>query len=113
MKVITKLVNIMDEEFALITDKHNDTKYYGTIPYSELDDNMCLVRQLNGHDMAISLESVEQAIYNRECQIKIDRYKAEGHSKVEVMMFIIHDYSTENWDMKKFEELNTLLNKGE
>ncbi len=62
MTVITKKVVIENEEFVLIKDNSANGVYYGTIPYSELDENGKLKRQLNGYDMAIVLlsDSVER-----------------------------------------------------
>mgnify|MGYP003315024100 CR=1 FL=1 len=55
----------------------------------ELDENGILKRTLNGHEMSISFLNVADALVQREHQIKIDRYKAEGHTKEEVMMFML------------------------
>ena len=51
MKVVVKRVVIENEEFALIKDTCERGVYYGTIPYSELDENGKLQRRLNGYDM--------------------------------------------------------------
>lgn len=70
--------------------------YYGTIPYSELDENGKLKRQLNGYDMAIVFETsahVESAMYKaikeRQRRIPLDRFIAEGHTKEEIIQFIL------------------------
>ncbi len=98
MTVITKKVVIENEEFVLIKDNSANGVYYGTIPYSELDENGKLKRQLNGYDMAIVLlsDSVERnesplvsAIKERQRRIPLDRFIAEGHTKEEIIQFIL------------------------
>lgn len=108
MKVLTKVVSIEGQEFVLVSDERNDTTYYGTIPYSELDENGMLKRELNGHEMCISLESVGAALENRTKRIMVDKYEAEGHTKAEVLMFILNGYSTEGWDQETFDEVKAL-----
>ena len=108
MKVLTKHVNIENEEFALITDKYEGRTYYGTIPYSEVDENGRLKRQLNGFDMCISFLNIADALKERTNRIKTVRYEAEGHSKAEVLMFVASGYSTENWDMEMFEKIKAI-----
>ena len=96
MKVIVKRVVIENEEFVLIRDNSEHGLYYGTIPYSELDENGKLKRQLNGYDMAIVFETaahVESAMYKaikeRQRRIPLDRFIAEGHTQEEIMQFIL------------------------
>ncbi len=96
MTVITKKVVIENEEFVLIKDNSANGVYYGTIPYSELDENGKLKRQLNGYDMAIVFETaahVESAMYKaikeRQRRIPLDRFIAEGHTKEEIIQFIL------------------------
>jgi hypothetical protein len=98
MTVITKKVVIENEEFVLIKDNSANGVYYGTIPYSELDENGKLKRQLNGYDMAIVLlsDSVERnesplvsAIKERQRRIPLDRFITEGHTKEEIIQFIL------------------------
>ena len=98
MKVIVKKVVIENEEFVLIKDNSANGVYYGTIPYSELDENGKLKRQLNGYDMAIVLlsDSVERnesplvsAIKERQRRIPLDRFITEGHTKEEIIQFIL------------------------
>lgn len=82
MKVITKCVNIENEEFVLILDEHEGRKYFGTIPYTELDENGKMKRALNGFEIAISFKSIADAIERRKENIKIERlvnaYMKEG-----------------------------------
>ncbi len=98
MTVITKKVVIENEEFVLIKDNSANGVYYGTIPYSELDENGKLKRRLNGYDMAIVFlnDSVERnesplvsAIKERQRRIPLDRFIAEGHTKEEIIHFIL------------------------
>lgn len=112
MKVLTKHVNLMGEEFVLISDKSADGKtYFATIPYYEIDSAGRLKRLLNGFDMCISFKDTAEALENRINQIKVDRFKAEGFNEVEVMMFILSGYTAHNWDMELFEKLKQSFNK--
>jgi hypothetical protein len=108
MKVLTKVVIIENEEFALITDEYEGKKYYGTIPYSETDENGRLKRVLNGFDMCISFESIEDALEERTNRIKLERFRAEGHTKAEEMMFVVSGYTTDNWDMEMFTRVKEI-----
>lgn len=110
MKVLTKNVNLMGEEFVLISDKTADGKtYFATIPYSELDSEGRMKRALNGFEMCLSFNTVAEALENRTNQIKVDRFKAEGFSKAEVMMFIASGYTAHNWDMDLFERIKAIV----
>lgn len=71
MKVLTKLVSIENEEFVLIQDTTKDGKeYFGTIPYSELDEKGCMKRALNGFEMCISFNNISEALDRRYDAIK-------------------------------------------
>ena len=72
MKVITKYVNIENEEFYLIKDSHEGKTYYGTINYKDVDENGKLKRQLNGFQMCIA-DTVEEALARRERDIKTSK----------------------------------------
>lgn len=108
MKVITKLVELENEKFVLIKDEQNGRKFYGTIPYSELDERGCLKRPLNGFEMCVSFLNIADAIEQRNKQILVDRYKAKGHTKAEVMMFVASGYTEENWDMDMFDRIKAI-----
>ena len=73
MKVITRCVNIENKEFVLILDEHDGRKYFGTIPYTELDEKGKMKRTLNGFEMAISFNSIADAIERRTRSIKIEK----------------------------------------
>lgn len=77
MKVITKYVNIENEEFALIYDEQQGRKFYGTIPYTELDERGCMKRALNGFQMCIA-DTPAEAITLREQSIKFRRFCEEA-----------------------------------
>lgn len=110
MKVLTKCVNLMGEEFVLISDKSEEGEtYFATIPYSELDSEGRLKRRLNGFEMCLSFNTVAEALENRTNQIKVDRFKAEGFSEAEVMMFIASGYTAHNWDMDLFERIKAIV----
>ena len=98
MKVVVKKVVIENEEFVLIKDSSSYGVYYGTIPYSELDENGNLKRRLCGYDMAVVLlsKSIENnespivsAIEGRQRRISLDRFVAEGHTQEEIIQFIL------------------------
>lgn len=109
MKVLTKYVNLMGEEFVLISDSSEGKTFFGTIPYSELDSEGRMKRTLNGFEMCISFNSVAEALENRNNQIKVDRFKAEGFSKAEVLMFVASGYTAHNWDMELFERIKAIV----
>jgi hypothetical protein len=108
MKVITKRVTIEDQEFALVKGEYNGKTYCGTIPYSETDENGKLKRELNGHDMCISFMGIGDAILQRKNRIAVEKYEAEGHTKAEVMMFIVSGYTAEGWDLEAFEQIKVI-----
>lgn len=98
MKVIVKKVVVENEYFVLIKDNSANGEYYGTIPYSELDENGKMKRELNGNDMAIvflkdcvaRIESpICAAINKRQRRIPLDRFIAEGHTQEEIIQFIL------------------------
>ena len=70
LKVLTKRVNIRNEEFVLveITRTDNGMKFIGTIPYSELDDKGCMKRELNGLEMCLT-DSIPHALEMRDDEI--------------------------------------------
>ena len=87
MKVLTKNVLIEDEEFVLITDEFKGRKYYGTIPYSEVENGR-LKRRLNGFDMCICFESIGEAIEDRRKDILFKKFKNEGkHTEAELIEY--------------------------
>ena len=70
--VINKLI-INGKEFALISDIHpvEKNKYYGTISWDDIDENLKLKRRLNGFDMCVA-PSIEEAINFRKDQLNFD-----------------------------------------
>ena len=85
MEVLTKYVNIENEEFVLISDKREDgVEYYGTIPYSELDEKGRMKRTLNGFEMCISFKSIAEALDRR-----YDEIKTRGMSVEETMNYYV------------------------
>ena len=93
MKVLTKNVLIESKEFALISDTHEGKKFYGTIPYTELDEHGCMKRALNGLQMCISWNSPAEAIVNRTRDIKLDkllaRYTEQGLTIMEAFEAVV------------------------
>lgn len=88
MKVITKNVNIENEEFALIHDTQKGRDFYGTIPYTELNERGCMKRALNGFEMCIA-DTIPEALRRRTNQIAFRKYKEEGHTEAELIAFIM------------------------
>lgn len=94
MKVITKNVVIEGKEFVLIQDQNenfvrvasNQSKiYYGTIPYSELDEQGKLKRQLNGFDMCIG-GTIDEALRRRLVNLKMQQYMNENPNATDEMI---------------------------
>lgn len=69
MTVLTKHVNIENEEFVLIKGEHEDRTFYGTIPYSEIDEHGRMKRELNGVELRIVFTKPADAIEERRCAI--------------------------------------------
>lgn len=98
MKVVTKCVNIMGEDFLLFRDNAPDGReYVGTIPYTDIDSDGRMKRKLNGFHMCIEFvndynsigEAITEAIKLREFSVKVDRYRNEGHTDAEVDKYVI------------------------
>jgi len=89
MKVLTKNVLIEDEEFVLITDEHEGRKFYGTIPYSELENGK-IKRELNGFELCIDWVNTTNALENRRKDILFKRFKNEGkHTEAELIEYFL------------------------
>ena len=89
MKVITKLVEIENEKFYLISDNDKEgRKYYGTIPYSEVENGR-MKRALNGFEISIA-DTIGAALERRKDDIirdrKIAEYLAQGMNKEEAIL---------------------------
>ena len=93
MKVLTKCVNIENQEFVLIQDESNNEKFYGTIPYSELDENGVMKRELNGLQICISFESPSEAILERNRSIVANRlmkqFKEDGQDEMQCIISLM------------------------
>ena len=70
LQVMTKLVRIKEEKFVLVKITRNDDGhiFYGTIPYTELNEKGCMKRKLNGFEMCLC-DSIPQALIQREDEI--------------------------------------------
>ena len=85
MKVLTRCVNIENEEFVLISNKREDgVEYFGTIPYTEINEKGCMKRELNGFEMCISFESIGQALERR-----YDEIKTRGMDMYQIMNYFM------------------------
>lgn len=84
MNVVTKVVNILGNEFVLVsfeaqTDGQRETfgdTIYGLIPYEFIDENGYLTKVLNGGDMAID-STVDGCIRNMAFTMKCRQWRAE------------------------------------
>lgn len=83
MKILTKCVDFENEKFVLFKDKkaglpeyYKNGEYYGTIPYTELDESGKLKRQLNGFEIGIE-NSAEAALRYRWTQIQLKKFEKE------------------------------------
>ena len=83
LKVMTKLVSIRNENFVLVQIKRNDDGhiFYGTIPYTELDERGCMKRELNGLEMCLC-DDIPHALIQREDEIAI-----RGMSEKEIIAY--------------------------
>ena len=93
MEVLTKCVDFENEKFVLFKDKkaglpeyYKDGEYYGTIPYTELDENGKLKRQLNGFEIGIE-NSAEAALRYRWKQIQLKKFE-KAHPEASEEMLI-------------------------
>lgn len=77
MKTAIKKVIIMGMDFALVQDPEWGTDHqYGTVPYSEVDENGRLKRVLNGFEMCVAA-TPKEAIERREDVLLARKWKAE------------------------------------
>lgn len=87
MTVLTKYVYIEDEEFVLVRGMYQDQQYFGTIPYSEIDEEGKMRRELTGSDICISFLSAGEAIEKRKWQLRMKRFRSSGYTKEELDEF--------------------------
>ena len=84
MKTVIKKVTIMGMDFALVQNPEwGESNQYGTVPYSEVDENGRLKRVLNGFEMCCS-STPEKAIERREDILLARKWKAEHPNATEV-----------------------------
>lgn len=93
MTILNFNVTIENENFALIKDVSNGRVYYGTIPHKNLDGDGCVIKGMNGFDMAISFTSPEDAINERRVKILFDNFRNEGHSQMEEIRYLLSLYN--------------------
>lgn len=87
MKTIIKKLTLMGESFALVREPEWGADHqYGTVPYSEVDENGRLKRVLNGFEMCVAA-TPEEAIERREDVLLARKWKAEhpGATEIEEM----------------------------
>lgn len=84
METINKKVTIEGMDFAIVKEPAwGETHQYGTIPYSEVDENGRIKRALNGFEMCCAA-SPEKAIEQREDVLLARKWKAEHPDATEV-----------------------------
>ena len=94
MKVLVKRVTIENQDFVIIedTDK-NYGKFFGTIPYTELDEEGRMKRPLNGFEMCVSKKSRGDCVCRRAESIVSKRlmklYKEQGHDEYTAISMIL------------------------
>ena len=87
MKTIIKKLTLMGESFALVREPEWGADHqYGTVPYSEVDENGRLKRVLNGFEMCVAA-TPEEGIERREDVLLARKWKAEhpGATEIEEM----------------------------
>lgn len=87
MKTIIKKLTLVGERFALVQEtKWGKDHQYGTVPYSEVDENGRIKRVLNGFEMCVAA-TPEEAIERREDVLLARKWKAEhpGATEIEEM----------------------------
>lgn len=87
METINKKVVIEGTDFALVREPAwGEDHQYGTIPYSEVDENGRIKRVLNGFEMCCAA-TPEKAIEQREDVLLARKWKAEhpGATEIEEM----------------------------
>ena len=100
MKVLTKRVTIENQDFVLIQDEKEGRTFYGTIPYTELNEKGGMKRELNGGEMRIDFESPAKALDNRKIDIVIKRltnhFMKQGFDVIEAMKKVVEtdEYKT-------------------
>jgi hypothetical protein len=85
MKTVVKKVVIEGMDFALVREPEWGTDHqYGTVPYSEVDENGRLKRALlNGFEMCVAA-TPEEAIERREDVLLAQKWKAKHPNATEV-----------------------------
>lgn len=84
METINKKVTIEGMDFAIVKEPAwGETHQYGTIPYSEVDENGRIKRALNGFEMCCAA-SPEKAIEQHEDVLLARKWKAEHPDATEI-----------------------------
>lgn len=84
MKTVVKKVTIEGMDFALVREPEWGADHqYGTVPYSEVDEDGRLKRVLNGFEMCCAA-TVEKAIESREDVLLARKWKAEHPGATEI-----------------------------
>ena len=84
MKAVVKKVTIEGMDFVLVREPEWGADHqYGTVPYSEVDEDGRLKRVLNGFEMCCAA-TVEKAIESREDVLLARKWKAEHPGATEI-----------------------------
>ena len=92
MEVLTKCVDFENEKFVLFKDKkaglpeyYKNGEYYGTIPYTELDENGNMKKALYGYQICME-QSAGEALRSRLIQIRLKKYTEANPNATEEML---------------------------
>ncbi len=95
MRIITKYVVIEKQEYVLIENEKDGKKYWGTIPYTEIDEKGRMKRTMNGLEMKVSFKSAQDAYKKRRDEIVFKRlvkkYKEEGKTEDDAIIAAMKD----------------------
>ena len=83
MKILSRNAIIEHQKFILITDTDFNKTWYGTIPYTELEEEGKMKRELNGIQMCITTEGPMEALEERRKDILITAYKKKNNPTLE------------------------------
>ena len=80
----------MGEQDVTVRGKTIHKHFFGTIPYTELDDSGCMKRGMNGGEMCIG-DDIDKAIKSREFRIKAEAWEKEhpNHTTEEFIKFMM------------------------
>lgn len=105
MKVLVKRVVIEGQDFVLIEDTDNNYgRFYGTIPYSELDEEGKMKRALNGFEMCVSKKSRGDCVCRRAESIVskrlLNQFKEQGYDELTAVKMV--------WESEEYKKIRAV-----